>query len=361
MPSGPSADSHLRHFAVDFERTFRQLPGLFMLMTPDFVIVAASDVYLDGVGKTRDEAIGRHVFDVFPNEDGSLDRTRESFEHVRDTASPHTLEPFRYDLQLADGGTELRYWRNRNRPIFGPDGEVAYILNEVDDVTDLVRLQHSSERLEQDLDHALEPAVRAAAEYRRALLDYRRLVRHRLANPLTAVTAGVLTLRDLNGELTPERRLEILEAMLETSARLEQAVLDPERVSDVESDLQSVPELTEEMSGLLDAVAVRVRHRARAINARIAAQLQRAGAGAGSAELVCECSDTWCESSVTLPLDRYLRLTRQGGRHVIAPGHELPSVEEVDDENDRYSVVRTIARRRASDATDDVDPSDATT
>src|SRR4051812_40200472 len=63
-------------------------------------------------------------------------------------------------------------------------------------------------------------------EYERALADYRRLARHRLANPLTAIRGGVSALRTLP-DLDDERRSELL-AMIEREAlRLEHVALDP--------------------------------------------------------------------------------------------------------------------------------------
>jgi signal transduction histidine kinase len=76
-------------------------------------------------------------------------------------------------------------------------------------------------------------------EYERALADYRRLARHRLANPLTAIRGGVAALRTL--ELDEERRDELL-AMIEREAlRLEHVALDPAPRAPEESTLQPSP------------------------------------------------------------------------------------------------------------------------
>jgi|1186.fasta_scaffold74053_2 signal transduction histidine kinase len=77
-------------------------------------------------------------------------------------------------------------------------------------------------------------------EYERALADYRRLARHRLANPLTAILGGVSALQTLPG-LDDERRAELL-AMIEREAlRLEHVALDPATRSPEESTLQPQP------------------------------------------------------------------------------------------------------------------------
>jgi signal transduction histidine kinase len=77
-------------------------------------------------------------------------------------------------------------------------------------------------------------------EYERALADYRRLARHRLANPLTAIRGGVAALRTL--DLDDERRRELL-AMIEREAlRLEHVALDPATHSPEESTLHPQPQ-----------------------------------------------------------------------------------------------------------------------
>ena len=76
-------------------------------------------------------------------------------------------------------------------------------------------------------------------EYERALADYRRLARHRLANPLTAIRGGVAALRTL--ELDGERRDELLAMIDHEATRLEHVALDPVTRSPEESTLHPQP------------------------------------------------------------------------------------------------------------------------
>jgi signal transduction histidine kinase len=63
-------------------------------------------------------------------------------------------------------------------------------------------------------------------EYERALADYRRLARHRLANPLTAIRGGIAALRSLP-DLTERERAELLDMVEREAARLEAITLEP--------------------------------------------------------------------------------------------------------------------------------------
>ena len=86
-----------------------------------------------------------------------------------------------------------------------------------------------------------EAAVREE-EYRRALTDYRRLARHRLANPLAAIRGSIVTLRDVP-ELDAEERRQLLDALESEAIRLEKIALDPEVIGPEERGLDPRPKL----------------------------------------------------------------------------------------------------------------------
>jgi signal transduction histidine kinase len=78
-------------------------------------------------------------------------------------------------------------------------------------------------------------------EYRRALADYRRLARHRLANPLSVIRGGVIALKTL--DLDPADRERLLDSMEQESLRLEKITLEPEPETPEERDLRPQPRL----------------------------------------------------------------------------------------------------------------------
>ena len=51
----------------DFQALFASAPGLYLVPDPTFRIVAVSDAYLDATMTTRDDIVGRGIFDVFPD------------------------------------------------------------------------------------------------------------------------------------------------------------------------------------------------------------------------------------------------------------------------------------------------------
>jgi signal transduction histidine kinase len=76
-------------------------------------------------------------------------------------------------------------------------------------------------------------------EYSRALADYRRLARHRLATPLTVLRSGITALRTL--DLDARERKEALDALEAAARRLQKIALEPESLSPEERDLEPRP------------------------------------------------------------------------------------------------------------------------
>ena len=86
-------------------------------------------------------------------------------------------------------------------------------------------------------------ARHCAEEYERALSDYTQLMRHRIANPLTAIRGSAQTLRDLPS-LDDDTRTRLLEIIVEMAERIEQVSLEPRSVSVEERCLDAVPRVS---------------------------------------------------------------------------------------------------------------------
>ena len=134
--------------AERYRRLFDSIPGkVLVLRPPDFVIVAASDAYLEATMTTRETIVGRQVFAVFPDDpaDPAADGVRNfraSLERTLATGKTDVLEVQRYPVRrpaARGGGFEERFWSPVNTPIQGTDGKIAFVVHRVVDVTDLVR------------------------------------------------------------------------------------------------------------------------------------------------------------------------------------------------------------------------------
>ncbi len=139
----------------DFKLLFESASAAFLVLSPEFRIVAVSEAYLRQTMTRREEILGRHLFEVFP--DNPVDRAatgvenlRASLERVLKHGKPETMAIQKYDIRRPEaegGGFEERYWSPVNSPVFGPDGAIAYLLHRVDDVTEFVRLREKQSAL----------------------------------------------------------------------------------------------------------------------------------------------------------------------------------------------------------------------
>lgn len=129
-----------------FKSLFESIPGLYLVLTPDFTIYAVSDEYLDGTLTQRDEIIGRYLFDVFPdNPDDSsangVSNLKASLNFVLENKIAHNMAVQKYDIRRPDGTFEIRYWSPVNKPVLNNDNKVIYIIHRVEDVTNYIQLQ----------------------------------------------------------------------------------------------------------------------------------------------------------------------------------------------------------------------------
>jgi len=136
----------------DFRKLFESAPGMYLVLTPDFRIVAASDAYLQATMTNREDVLGRGIFDVFPDNPDDPTTTgvrnlRASLNRVVQHGVADAMAVQKYDIRRpeSEGGQyEERYWSPVNCPIFGDDGKVAYIIHTVEDVTEFVRIKTQS-------------------------------------------------------------------------------------------------------------------------------------------------------------------------------------------------------------------------
>ncbi|MFC7668267.1 PAS domain-containing protein [Hymenobacter humi] len=125
---------------VDYQRLFRSLPNNLLLMEPDGTILDNTDSHVAVSMKTREEAVGRSLFDAYPSVDQNQgDIIAASHEHVRRHLEPHSMPIIRYDLARPaelGGGLEEMYWQATHYPIFDEQGQLQYILQRTQNVTE---------------------------------------------------------------------------------------------------------------------------------------------------------------------------------------------------------------------------------
>jgi PAS domain S-box-containing protein len=147
-PSGPPGP--------DFRALFESAPDPYLVLTPDLRIVGVSDAYLRATMTARAAIQGRHLFDVFPDDPNDPSATgvknlRASLDRVLNHRTTDAMPVQRYAIRRPDGtgAFEERFWSPVNTPVFGPGGELAYIIHRAEDVTEIVRSQERERQREQ--------------------------------------------------------------------------------------------------------------------------------------------------------------------------------------------------------------------
>ncbi|MET9464701.1 SpoIIE family protein phosphatase [Streptomyces sp. NPDC006544] len=130
---------------IDYQLLFAATPSPYLVLDADLVIVDVNDAYLGATARSRQELVGRYLFDAFPDNPGDpqADGVRNlgaSLHRVLRSKAPDTMAVQKYDIPVVSrpGSFEERWWSPINTPVLGPDGEVALIIHRVEDVTEFV-------------------------------------------------------------------------------------------------------------------------------------------------------------------------------------------------------------------------------
>lgn len=205
----------------DFQALFESAPGSYLVLTPDFTIVAVTNAYLRATMTKREEILGRGLFEVFPDNPDEPTGTgvrnlRASLESVLQNQASHTMAVQKYDIpcpESAGGGFEQRYWSPVNTPVFGKDGQLTHIIHRVEDVTEFIRLkqqeikehkltevlQKRTEQMEADIYlraqelQEVNRKLQAANEKLAIAHDEARQAQERITSILESITDGFAT------------------------------------------------------------------------------------------------------------------------------------------------------------------------
>ncbi len=211
---------------LDFRQLFESAPGLFLVLTPELRIVAASDAYLRATMTERDAIVGRHLFEVFPDNPDTPQaegtrHLRASLERVLRTGTVDTMAVQRFDIRRPaseGGGFEQRFWSPINAPVFDARGELSHIIHRVEDVTEYVLHKRQPDDPGVDAETMRQRVSQIAAEiYLRAKGVHRT---HQLLS-----NANEILTSQIGERLAAERRVEgMAEELMVLNRELEERV-----------------------------------------------------------------------------------------------------------------------------------------
>lgn len=226
---------------TDFKQFFEQSPGLYLILSPDLHIVAATDNYLAATMTKREDITGKYLFDVFPDNPGdpetkAVDTMSGSLKRVFETKEPDSFSIARHDVRIQEGENVVfreKYWRPTNIPLLDENGDIRYILHTVDDVTEFVKLKKKGEL---DYDRHVTHLEAVNRKLQLANQELEQLVyaaSHDLQEPLRTIKNYISLLNeDYSGQLDEpgDKYLEFINRSAEKMQNLIKDLLDYSRV-----------------------------------------------------------------------------------------------------------------------------------
>ncbi|HEX6928259.1 MAG TPA: PAS domain S-box protein, partial [Gammaproteobacteria bacterium] len=134
---------------IDFERVLEVAPvPLAVFDIENFSILSANKAFLDAVGASREDVVGRRFDDAFPVNPAdpesfeNLMELRASLSQVQETGVSTAVPLQRYIIPARagrKGAFEERFWSVADSPLHDDAGVLRYIVHRIEDVTELVR------------------------------------------------------------------------------------------------------------------------------------------------------------------------------------------------------------------------------
>ena len=142
---------NLEYMNEGFRKIFQSSPDLYLLLSPEFKIIDASDAYLKATLTKRGEILGYGIFDIFPDnpDDSDADgvfNLQRSLNTVLQNKVANDMPIQKYDIARPDGIFESRFWKPLNSPVLDEQNNVIYIIHRVEDVTDQQLIKTEAEK-----------------------------------------------------------------------------------------------------------------------------------------------------------------------------------------------------------------------
>lgn len=126
-------------------KVLEKVPNMYLVISPTLIILTASDPFLEATKTTRETIVGKHIFEAFPDNpelpdaDG-VKNINASLQEVLRSKRPHFMDIQRYDVPdvTSAGKFITRYWEPSHTPVLNEEGEIQYIIQHANNITDKV-------------------------------------------------------------------------------------------------------------------------------------------------------------------------------------------------------------------------------
>lgn len=144
--------------AVDFQKMFNALPAPYMVLDTELRFIDMNERYLQTTQRTREDLLGRYVFDAFPESGERLAMFKRAFERaVAGEANAIVKKPFSIPRPQAEGGGMREvWWTCHHQPIHDLEGNVCGMVQQALDVTREVTAERMRDVVVREFDHRVK-------------------------------------------------------------------------------------------------------------------------------------------------------------------------------------------------------------
>lgn len=131
----------MKHPGIDYRDVFVASPSAMLVLTPELVIRDANACYQELLGRSRQQLVGRYVYDAFPQDPDGMAELQASLRRVLETRSRDVAGPIRHDVEEPGrpGVFAERYWSPVNAPVLDSAGDVVLLVHRLEEITGLLR------------------------------------------------------------------------------------------------------------------------------------------------------------------------------------------------------------------------------
>jgi len=139
--------------SATFHKTiFDRMPNAAMVLDTDLKYVDANEAYCRAVQRKKSDLIGNYIFDVFPDTPERVAAVKEVFDATL-AGEATSMESQPYKLELPNGEIEDRIWQISQFPIRCDKGEVEFMVQRAEDVTEREELRTQRDVVTAELHH----------------------------------------------------------------------------------------------------------------------------------------------------------------------------------------------------------------
>ncbi|MES2207567.1 MAG: EAL domain-containing protein [Pseudomonadota bacterium] len=148
---------------INYYALFEATPSSYLVLTPNLIIIAANESYLNVTKTNRENILGKGLFEIFPDSPNAsnaegIQSLKNSLDIVLRLRTSHNMPVQRYHIPSVEpegSRVEERYWSLINSPVMGSDGNVEFIIHRVVDITDVV-LNNQNNSKKSEFNNALK-------------------------------------------------------------------------------------------------------------------------------------------------------------------------------------------------------------